>query len=360
MKRFITICLALSFMLCLVLSPAYAADGETVTRDAFVFRRLVNGNLQLVDYNDKESEAAINIPSTVDGQQVERIGGYAFADCKAKNITIPSTVKVIETGAFDNCTGIEKISIPNEVFFLDGNPFTGCVNLVNISLDPKHPTLQVASDGVLYSKRNKMLLCYPCSKPDLSFAVKPGTMTIGKNAFYGCDRLQSVTLPDTVTEIYESAFMGCKNLKSISFPSSLLTIEQLAFSGCVSLSAVRIPENVSRIAKSTFFNCPSLAKVSLPQNMTDIDDMAFFGCTARPEIRLPKNLSRIGEKAFSGCASLTDAYVPVSVIRIGDAAFEKCNIRLYLHLDEYSFSEIYAKIWDISYTYDTEDSFLSE
>jgi hypothetical protein len=94
--------------------------------------------------------------------------------------------------------------------------------------------------------------------------------------------------------------------------------------------------------------------------MTDIADFAFYDCAALPRIGLPEKLSTIGEKAFAGCSVLTDAFVPVSVTKIGDNAFLDCSVRLYLHLEEYTFAEIYAKIYTISYTYDTPDDFLKQ
>ena len=227
MKRIFCLMMVFVMLLCLGMSPA-AAEGNSITQDAFVFERLADGNLKLTGYTDKNSEDTINIPSITDGLQVDEIGKYAFVDCQAKSITIPNTVTRIEACAFDHCTGIEKISIPNTVLYLNGNPFTGCRNLVNISLDPKHPTLQVTSDGVLYSKRDKTLLCYPCSRTEREFNVKPGTIAIGENAFMDCNLLETITLPDTVTLISEGAFLGCTGLKSINC------------NGCVKIQSCRI------------------------------------------------------------------------------------------------------------------------
>ena len=358
MKKIITLTLTLVAMCSLIALPA-AAEGEIIEQDGFVCERLRDGNLKLVDYTGEDNENNINIPSTVNGSQIERIGANAFDGCNAVNITIPDTVGMIESFAFNDCKEIQKISIPNSVYFLDGNPFTGCTQLVNISIDPNHPTLQVTTDGALYSKRNKMLLCYPCSKPEQHFTVMEGTVTIGKNAFYGCDLLQSIQLPATVKEIGDSAFEGCNGLISITLPESMLTIGEYAFAGCASLSSITLPKQISIIEKSAFLNCTSLSNVSFPENLTEIEDMAFYGCEALQEIHLPENATSIGANAFDGCASLADVFVPVAVTEIGDDAFENCDVRLYFHVDEYAFAEIYAKLYDISYTYDDKDSFLT-
>lgn len=359
MKKVVAILVTVVMLLSFMVVPACAyGEGEKVEENGFVCERLRDGNLKLIQYKGDAAGKAINIPSAIEGVHIERIGAYAFDGCKAANITIPHTVEVIEAFAFNDCTEIQKISIPNEVYFIDGNPFTGCTGLVNISLDPKHPTLQVTTDGSLYSKRNKMLICYPCSRQDRVFTVKQGTVTIDDYAFYGCDRLESVTLPSSVTEICEGSFCGCTMLREVILPVSLSSIGEMAFAACASLMRISIPRNVSRIEMSTFFNCTSLSSVSFPVNLIKICDRAFYGCSSLGSIRLPASTTTIGDDAFNGCASLTDAYVPVSVTKIGANAFENCSVRLYLHVNEYAFAEIYAKLYDISYTYGNEDSFL--
>ena len=360
MKRFLAIVLAFTMILSVTALSALAEEPERIEKDGFVCERLRDGNLKLVKYTGDSAGKTVNIPSDIDGSHIERIGEYAFNGCKMVNITIPETVMMIESFAFNDCSEIQRIVIPNEVYFIDGNPFTGCAKLVNISLDPKHPTLQVTSDGALYSKRNKMLLCYPCSKTERNFSVMSGTITIGKNAFFGCSQLQSINLPSTVTGINDGAFQGCTGLISVTLPESLLTIGELAFAGCSALKGISIPKQVSRIERSSFFNCVELTNISFPEGLTKIEDMAFSGCRSLQEIHLPASTIGIGDKAFFGCSSLTDAYIPVSVTEIGESAFDNCSVRLYMHLDEYAFAEIYARLYDISRTYDNTDIFLTE
>lgn len=59
--------------------------------------------------------------------------------------------------------------------------------------------------------------------------VQQGVTTIGDYAFYGCENVTSVTLPDTVTQIGKLAFYGCKALRTLTVPDSVLTVENYAF-----------------------------------------------------------------------------------------------------------------------------------
>ncbi|MDR1978849.1 MAG: leucine-rich repeat domain-containing protein [Synergistaceae bacterium] len=69
---------------------------------------------------------------------------------------------------------------------------------------------------------------------DAAYAVT----SIGKGAFYGCARLDSITLPDGLTGIGGYAFYGCAQLTDIVLPNSLTSIGSSAFLGCVNLRNV--------------------------------------------------------------------------------------------------------------------------
>ena len=66
---------------------------------------------------------------------------------------------------------------------------------------------------------------------------------IGPNAFYGCIRLASVTLPEGLEEIGLYAFYQ-SDIGSVTFPSSLRTVHQGAFSDCKSLKTVVLNEGI--------------------------------------------------------------------------------------------------------------------
>lgn len=54
---------------------------------------------------------------------------------------------------------------------------------------------------------------------------------IGENAFFGCDSITSITIPNTVISVGVSAFSGCANLTSIAIPNSVTSIDLSAFYG---------------------------------------------------------------------------------------------------------------------------------
>ena len=352
-KNIIVLAVFIALLVSIFTMPAMAAEHETFTRDDYTYEYMRDGSLKLLECSNKDEMGEIHIPDQIDGHHVESIAEYAFDGCKMSKVTIPETVKVLYSFAFNNCVNIKKIDIPLSVFYVDGNPFTGCSQLVNISVDPDHETLGT-KDGVLYSKLNKALLCYPCSKTNLTYEISSGTLKIGKCAFYGCNALTKIILPSTVREIDAKAFSGCEFLKSITLPQSVLSIGEQAFAGCIMLESINIPKQISRIEKSTFFNCESLQAAYLPENLTVICDRAFYNCKKLSKIILHENVNTVGNESFYGCASLENAYVPIALTYIGDGAFDNCSPRLNLHTTRNTFTVIYARIYGISFTYDEE------
>lgn len=85
--------------------------------------------------------------------------------------------------------------------------------------------------------------------------------SISNQAFFECDSLTSVIIPDSVTTIGSSAFYGCEKLTSIVIPDSVTSIDRSAFSGCTSLASIVIPDSVTEIGYEAFYNCSSLTTV---------------------------------------------------------------------------------------------------
>ena len=51
----------------------------------------------------------------------------------------------------------------------------------------------------------------------------------------GCDGIEEIELPDTITEIGDSAFKSCKNLNKVIIPESVTKIDGDAFAECSGL-----------------------------------------------------------------------------------------------------------------------------
>ena len=88
-----------------------------------------------------------------------------------------------------------------------------------------------------------------------------------------------ITIPNSVTTIWNWAFSGCSSLQSIDIPNSVTTIGNVAFYGCSSLQSIDIPNSVTTIGNNTFSGCSSLQSIHL--HWTNLLDIKISDTTLR-------------------------------------------------------------------------------
>ena len=84
-----------------------------------------------------------------------------------------------------------------------------------------------------------------------SITLSENITTIPEFTFCDCSSLTSITIPDSVTSIGDYAFAYCTSLTSITIPSSVTSIGDLAFDSCYNLT-IKTPKGsyMDRVAKS--------------------------------------------------------------------------------------------------------------
>lgn len=156
--------------------------------------------------------------------------------------------------------------------------------------------------------------------------IIPDTVTnIADNCFMGCNLLESAYLGTNITRIGEFAFQSCYALRSISIPNGVKSIKRATFNSCWDLSSISWGDNVEHIGRYAFSGCQSLNTLNLPDSIITIDQYAFYICRGITSTTLPKHLETIGSGAFAWCDKLTQITIPQSLKSIGDSAFASCS-----------------------------------
>ena len=282
---------------------------------------------------DGAFEGCTGLNSAMLGNSVESIEEYAFAGCtRLTSITIPDTVTNIEREAFRGCSGLANVTIGKNVTSIGDNAFFGCnpdhfENNSNISLnyqfdDHTYKALGSPADLKISEMYTKIVLS---GTTGLKSVTIPDSVTSIYNAFSDCTSLTSVTIGRNVTSIGETAFSNCSALKNITIPDSVTLIENSAFYGCTSLTSITIPDSVTGIGSRAFEGCTGLTSVSIGKSVTGIGANAFERCTNLTSVTNGDSVASIGGSAFEGCINLTSVNVGKAVTSIGNRAFYGCE-----------------------------------
>ena len=163
---------------------------------------------------------------------------------------------------------------------------------------------------------------------------------IEDNAFFGLNRMTSVTIPNSVTSIGSYAFANCRGLTSINIPNNVTFIGSDAFVNCSGLTSVHITDldawcriefvnslsNPLSKADHLYLNGVEIKNLVIPNSVTSIGDYTFSGCNYFTSITIHNSVTSIGSGAFSNCNSLTDVTIPNSVTSIGSYAFSGSSL----------------------------------
>ena len=166
------------------------------------------------------------------------------------------------------------------------------------------------------------------------------------NAFYYCNGLTKITIPDSITSIGKKAFYSCSSLLEVEIPDSVISIGENAFAYCEALTKVKISNSITSIENKTFFRCIALVEVEIPNGVISIGEEAFSNCLSLTGINIPKSVTSIESEAFYNCTILTRAIIPSNAINIGLKAF--CNS---MQLTIYCEASSKLNEWDSQWNY---------
>ena len=273
------------------------------------------------DYNAK---GAVEIPTKIKDIKVTSIGNEVFFGCsELTSIEIPSSVTSIGNFAFWFCSGLKDVYYTgtqeqwNAISFGSGGdtlnvfgaydedlrqnisiPFTLHCNYSRPKPDVpaagttlKEKTgreFKVTESDGSESKPSVTLTKLSAKEKKAKKVTIPKTVTINNvkyrvtgiaaKVFKNSKKLQTVVIPDTVTEIGTGSFEGCKNLKSVT-----------------------IGKNVTSIGKNAFKNCKNLKKITVKSTkLKKVGKGALTGINRKCVIKVPKKQLKSYKRLFKG------------------------------------------------------------
>ena len=205
------------------------------------------------------------LTSIVIPDSVTSIGYETFRSCTGlTSIVIGDSVTSIGVRAFYYCTRLMSIEIGDGVTSIGDYAFSGCCKLVEVinksalnivagSANNEYVAYYAIEvhngESKIVNKNDYLFYTYGGVNYLLGYAGDDTELTLpgsydGKSyeiydyAFYDCDGLTSIVIPDSVTSIGYAAFYGCTGLTSIVIGDSVTSIGELAFYNCTGLTNV--------------------------------------------------------------------------------------------------------------------------
>ena len=291
------------------------------------------GTLVICDdaFGDKWCYFNRKLSSVIIPDSVVLIGDRAFFLCdKLESLSLPNSIERIGKKAFFGCS-LSSINIPHRVKEIGLGAFGWIENLVSINVEQENKFYDSRDNCNAIIETNKNSLIVGCSNSSI-----PNTVTRNsKNAFFCCQSLYAITIPECISIIEEKAFEDCSYLRSIKVEINNKSYDSrnncnaiidsktnTLIMGCYSTT---IPNTVEKIGKYAFACSKSPNSLVIPNSIKEIDAFAFFGCKNLTSIVIPDSVKFIGNSAFEGCSGLTSITIPNSIVNIKKSVFENCQ-----------------------------------
>ena len=348
----------------------------------------------LTSYNNttetiSELQESYSIDGNNDSYIMTSVLGYdntnsdvdGFRNSNIEIVTLPDTLKSIDTQSFDGCSTLTIVNIPKNVEKIGRLALANCTSLQTVNYNAINATVDT---GDIYSRpfENSSsitgfelvigddvtiipnYLCYQSKYRTnerivnkITFGENSKCKTIGNNAFTRC-YLASLELPSSLTKIDNTAFSINNSIRELVIPENVTTIGKNAFQQWSELRNIYLPASLTSIGTAIFKYCKNIESFNIDDKNTvycvenqclinkkthalvhgcknsiipkggiviSIDEGAFSGAQDLYSIEIPSGVSVIKSETFAECSGLTEVILPNTIQKIEAQAFYQCN-----------------------------------
>lgn len=294
------ILLVISMLLGLCACAGAKTTGEIV--GDLVFYPRTDGTYAVGAYaKNLDRITSLTVPAQHNGKDVTAIAKSGFANATAlKQVTLPQTVRSIQSFAFSNCSRLESVTLNEGLGQIDAYAFSGCHSLAQAIL------------------------------PD-------SVVSLDEHAYSFCTSLKTVKLSEKMDTLKAYTFYRCDSLKEISIPDTVMLVEAYALESCEALLELKIGNGIQNFNFNVVKNCYALEKITVSEGNTVYysvdgvlynkltDEIFFVPANLSGEITIPQGVMQIKASTFSNRKSLTGVTLSGSVVYVGSSAFVGCD-----------------------------------
>ena len=279
--------------------------------------------------------------NTVIPSDVTAIAEKAFAFCLFDSVTIPASVSAIGFDAFYACSRLSGIrimattppTIRGDVFrstnncpiyvpaesldaYMGAENWSAYADRIRAAYEPQQPNNEIwytSTDGAVVDPYDASVFgatllsnTYQDGKGVMTFSAP--VLQIGRYAFKGRNKLETIKIPSSVTSFMWCCFEDCSSLSSVNIPDNVTEVDVASFMDCSSLTSIVLPDKVRGLDNQIFSNCGKLSSIQFSDSITYIAHWVFES-TPITSIVIPATVSSIAWGSIADCDNLTSVTV---------------------------------------------------
>lgn len=314
-------------------------DGTVlIAGDAFMSNRDVTSVIfpsSLKYVNSGAFQFCRNIEKFTLNEGLEVIGGNAFAHTSIEEIKFPNSLKTIESRAIDG-TNITDLFIPANVEVISDTAFGG-LNLKEFKIDSNNKNYYVA-DGVLFKRAGEYelgdtLLYYPIENEAASYTIPNNVYELGFASFMYVKNLKELNIPANLRYFYVYKAYSIEKFNVDAANENHYSVDGAVY-GSYNKDLVAYPsakqdekfttaEGTEEVSFSVFQSNPYIKEITFNEGIKTIDS-AISDCENLETVNFPSTLEFLSSSVFNNCPKLKTINYNGTM-----AKFKESNIYLY-------------------------------
>ncbi len=354
MKKAISVIVSIAIIMCIFASamPSFAVNYGKFSCE------IVNDQIVITKYIGT-GVTNVTVPKTLNGLPVVAIGEGAFkGNTEITSVTVKEGVYDIGASAFEDCTALATINLPDTIIHIGEKAIYNTAYYNNKSnWKLKKTTSDTPSSGgvgigggtsggsIDWEDIGAPVLQYLYLGKNLIeielegiYSINYGTLVIADGAFKGNTKAKDVGLPASIVTIGNNAFEGCESLESVRNLNLADYIGDNAFKDCTSLKKLNISE-------TAVFNANAIYNTGYYNNSENWENGVLYMGTrvVGTDINNAEKIIKDGTtQIIGGALNDKNAIIPASVVNIAENAFTSTeNVILFGYSNTYA--ETYAK-----------------
>lgn len=298
----------------------------------------VGGNLTTDPESTQPADAATTAPVIVDGDGLEFAENgdgtctvVGMGTCTATHLRTPSKapsasiVTAIKTRAFEGQKNLVYVELPDTLKTIGGYAFLKCQKLETVII----PEGVTEIGGSAFTQTALRSIHFPAS-----------ATTIHSDCIRNIDTLMKITVAPG-NEKYSAVnncliqndrkwlIAGC-NGSVIPTDGCVTIIHSEAFAVCNNLTSITIPSAITEVERDAFINCASLETVIF-EGAPTLNQGIFGSCKALKNVVLPEGTKLIPFSMFNGCKAMVNIDLPSTIQTIENDCFLTCFELVTIH-----------------------------